>query len=116
MQRSNKKYFYICWTIYNFSKDVIEESLNMGGWVLHGRALARRTIYVTKSQTYSECGNGVRREKVITSIIAQEADPQHLRFRNVALLSLLARNLIFYLGSRYIHQQRNYLTMATKVY
>lgn len=56
------KPFYICKTIDNFNKDVIEGTLNRRGWVLQERALARRTIYFTENQTYFECGNGVRCE------------------------------------------------------
>lgn len=61
-QRGAEKPFYVCKTIDNFSRDVIEGSLNKRGWVLQERALARRTIYFTKNQTYFECGNGVRCE------------------------------------------------------
>jgi hypothetical protein len=61
-QRGTKEPFYICKTIDNFSKDVIEGSLNKRGWVLQERALACRTIYFTATQTYFECGNGVRCE------------------------------------------------------
>ena len=60
--RENGKPFYVCRTIDNFSKDVIEGSLNKRGWVLQERALARRTIYFTENQTYFECGQGVRCE------------------------------------------------------
>lgn len=56
------KPFYICKTIDNFNKDVIEGTLNKRGWVLQERALARRTIYFTETQTYFECGSGVRCE------------------------------------------------------
>ncbi|KAI4689686.1 uncharacterized protein J4E88_003041 [Alternaria novae-zelandiae] len=62
IQRDNEKPFFVCKTIDNFSKDVIEGSLNMRGWVLQERALARRTIYFTENQTYFECGQGVRCE------------------------------------------------------
>jgi hypothetical protein len=60
--RGDEKPFYICKTIDNFSKDVIEGDLNKRGWVLQERALARRTIYFTATQTYFECGKGVRCE------------------------------------------------------
>lgn len=53
---------YVCDSIDNFDKDVLESGLNQRGWVLQERALARRTIYFTKSQTYFECGAGVRCE------------------------------------------------------
>ena len=61
-QRGTEKPFYISKTIDNFSKDVIEGSLNKRGWVLQERALARRTIYFTSNQTYFECGSGIRCE------------------------------------------------------
>ncbi|KAL1596698.1 hypothetical protein SLS59_007728 [Nothophoma quercina] len=61
-QRVKGKPFYVCEPIDDFSKDVIEGSLNQRGWVLQERALARRTIYFTENQTYFECGNGIRCE------------------------------------------------------
>lgn len=61
-QRGNESPFYICEPIDDFSRDVLEGSLNQRGWVLQERALARRTIYFTETQTYFECGNGVRCE------------------------------------------------------
>lgn len=61
-QRNNEKPFYVSKTIDNFSKDVIEGSLNKRGWVLQERALARRTIYFTDTQNYFECGDGIRCE------------------------------------------------------
>jgi hypothetical protein len=54
--------YYVCEPIDNFSRDIIEGALNQRGWVLQERALARRTIYFAKSQTYFECGNGIRCE------------------------------------------------------
>ncbi|KAF2621900.1 HET-domain-containing protein [Macroventuria anomochaeta] len=65
-QRGTEKPFYVCRTIDNFSKDVIEGSLNKRGWVLQERALARRTVYFTETQTYFECGKGVRCETLTT--------------------------------------------------
>jgi hypothetical protein len=62
LERVKGKLFYICDPIDDFSKDVIEGSLNQRGWVLQERALARRTIYFTDNQTYFECGNGIRCE------------------------------------------------------
>jgi hypothetical protein len=53
---------YVCEAIDDFQQDVIEGPLNKRGWVLQERALARRTIYFTKNQTYWECGEGVRCE------------------------------------------------------
>lgn len=61
-QRGDEDPFHICKTIDNFNKDVIEGSLNKRGWVLQERALARRTIYFTETQTYFECGDGIRCE------------------------------------------------------
>ncbi|RSL41020.1 hypothetical protein CEP53_013009 [Fusarium sp. AF-6] len=43
---------YICQGIDNFQHDVVDGDLNKRGWVLQERALARRTIYFTKNQTY----------------------------------------------------------------
>lgn len=60
-QGSNEQ-FYVCATIDNFKKDVLEGALNKRGWVLQERALARRTIYFAENQTYWECGAGVRCE------------------------------------------------------
>ncbi|KAL5120319.1 hypothetical protein ACEQ8H_001877 [Pleosporales sp. CAS-2024a] len=57
-----EKPFYVCQTIDHFNQDVIMSHLNQRGWVLQERALARRTMYFTKNQTYFECGNGVRCE------------------------------------------------------
>ncbi|KAH7398564.1 hypothetical protein BKA66DRAFT_483928 [Pyrenochaeta sp. MPI-SDFR-AT-0127] len=62
LKSEDKNPFYICKIRDNFSKDVIEGTLNQRGWVLQERALARRTIYFTGNQTYFECGNGVRCE------------------------------------------------------
>ncbi|KAF2176066.1 hypothetical protein K469DRAFT_700459 [Zopfia rhizophila CBS 207.26] len=61
-QRRDEKPFYVCQPIDNFSHNVLEGSLNKRGWVLQERALARRTVYFTDTQTYFECGNGVRCE------------------------------------------------------
>lgn len=59
---NHSKSFYVCETIDHFNDDVIAGSLNQRGWVLQERALARRTMFFTKNQTYFECGNGVRCE------------------------------------------------------
>lgn len=58
----NDQPFFVCESIDNFNKDVIQGALNKRGWVLQERALARRTIYFTETQTYFECGCGVRCE------------------------------------------------------
>jgi len=54
--------FYACEAIDNFQRDVEEAALNQRAWVLQERALARRTIHFTATQTYFECGCGVRCE------------------------------------------------------
>ncbi|KAI8626068.1 hypothetical protein F5Y19DRAFT_488559 [Xylariaceae sp. FL1651] len=59
-QRGTEQPFYVCEAIDNFGGDVLEGSLNTRGWVLQERALARRTVFFTKNQTYFECGEGVR--------------------------------------------------------
>jgi hypothetical protein len=56
------KPFYVCRNIDQFNDDVIDGPLSQRGWVLQERALARRTIYFTKNQTYFECGQGIRCE------------------------------------------------------
>ena len=65
MKQGTEPPFYICEPIDEFSRDVIEGSLNQRGWVLQERALARRTIYFTENQTYFECGNGIRCETMV---------------------------------------------------
>ena len=60
--RENMETFYVCHFIDNFNMDVLEGHLNKRGWVLQERALSRRTIYFAESQTYWECGEGVRCE------------------------------------------------------
>lgn len=53
---------YVSRFMDDFNKDVLESPLSKRGWVLQERALARRSIYFTDSQTYWECGRGVRSE------------------------------------------------------
>jgi serine/threonine protein kinase len=62
LQPGDDEQLFVCEPIDNFNKDVIQGSLNKRGWVLQERALARRTIYFTQTQTYFECGCGVRCE------------------------------------------------------
>lgn len=64
--RAKDQPYYVCEPIDHFSRDVIEGSLNQRGWVLQERALARRTIYFAESQTYFECGNGIRCETLVS--------------------------------------------------
>jgi hypothetical protein len=54
--------FYICERIEDFKEHVLEGDLCRRGWVLQERALARRTIFFTKHQTYWECGERIRCE------------------------------------------------------
>ncbi|KAF2023451.1 heterokaryon incompatibility, partial [Setomelanomma holmii] len=46
----------------DFERDVLQNPLSRRGWVLQEHALVRRTIFFTKTQTYWECGEGVRCE------------------------------------------------------
>ncbi|KAK0648736.1 hypothetical protein B0T16DRAFT_456196 [Cercophora newfieldiana] len=57
-----KSPFYICEFIDDFKGDVLDSHLNQRGWVLQEHALARRTVFFANSQTYFECGDGVRCE------------------------------------------------------
>jgi hypothetical protein len=50
--------------IDDFERDVLLSPLNKRGWVLQERALARRTLFFTKDQTYFECGRGIRSESM----------------------------------------------------
>jgi len=63
MQRPNGDgTYYVCAAIDDFYRDVDQGELNQRGWVLQERALSRRTIYFTETQSYWECGGGVRCE------------------------------------------------------
>ena len=61
VEHDGEKY-YICETIDNFKRHVLDGALNLRGWVLQEHALARRTIFFTEHQTYFECKDGVRCE------------------------------------------------------
>lgn len=76
--------FYVCEAIDNFQRDVIDGPLNKRGWVLQERALARRTIYFTETQTYWECGEGVRCETLTKMRNDQAAFLGDPNFPNVA--------------------------------
>ncbi|KAK8062587.1 serine/threonine protein kinase [Apiospora hydei] len=67
-QTPAEKKFYVCEPIDDFSQDVLESPLNKRGWVLQERALARRSVYFTKTQMYFECGEGIR-------YVLRNADP-----------------------------------------
>ena len=63
MQGSSGEGTYcVCEAIDDFHRDVDQGELNQRGWVLQERALSRRTIYFTETQSYWECGGGVRCE------------------------------------------------------
>jgi hypothetical protein len=62
IQQDRQPPLYICDYMDDFNEDVRGSYLNQRGWVLQERALARRTIYFTSTQTYMECGEGVRCE------------------------------------------------------
>lgn len=51
--------FHLCDVIDKFDSDVEQGELNKRGWVLQERALSRRTMHFTETQTYWECGEGV---------------------------------------------------------
>jgi hypothetical protein len=62
MRKDDDSCYYICDAIDDFNRDVDQGELNTRGWVLQERALSCRTIHFTNSQTYWECGEGVRCE------------------------------------------------------
>ncbi|KAK2746243.1 tol-like protein [Colletotrichum kahawae] len=62
IQQEREPPFYVCETVDDFGRHVLDGALNSRGWVLQERALARRTIFFTDSQTYFGCGQGVRCE------------------------------------------------------
>ncbi|WQF89419.1 Putative protein kinase domain, heterokaryon incompatibility, protein kinase-like domain superfamily [Colletotrichum destructivum] len=62
MPQEESSSVFLCETIDDFGRHVLDGALNQRGWVLQERALARRTIYFTEAQTYFECGKGVRCE------------------------------------------------------
>jgi len=52
-------YAFISKTSASFERDVEEGQLSTRGWILQERALSRRTIHFTETQTYFECGIGI---------------------------------------------------------
>lgn len=60
--RDRESPVYLCEFIDNFQSDVLDSPLSKRAWVFQERALARRTIFFTKSQTYWECGDGIQCE------------------------------------------------------
>lgn len=61
-QKGEADPLYICTSIDDFDKDVLEAYMSKRGWVFQERVLARRTIFFAGSQTYWECGEGIRCE------------------------------------------------------
>jgi hypothetical protein len=59
---TNRGTYHLAEVIDKFSEDVDQSELNSRGWVFQERALSRRTIYFAETQTYWECGKGVRCE------------------------------------------------------
>lgn len=70
--------YYLCDAIDDFSGDVEQGALNKRGWVFQERALSRRTIHFTETQTYWECGEGVRFSLSVGTdrLIAMQARPR----------------------------------------
>lgn len=62
VQGEDQALYYICDAIDDFRQDVDEGELSRRAWVLQERALSRRSIYFSQTQTYWECGHGVRCE------------------------------------------------------
>ncbi|RFU28663.1 hypothetical protein B7463_g7689, partial [Scytalidium lignicola] len=56
---------YIAGTGRSFNEDLEKGELNRRGWVFQERALSRRTIHFTESQTYWECGSVIRCENLV---------------------------------------------------
>lgn len=52
----------ICNFIDDFQKDVDATQHSFRGWTYQERVLARRTIFFTSTQTYWQCGEGIRCE------------------------------------------------------
>ncbi|CAH0053626.1 unnamed protein product [Clonostachys solani] len=69
--RASGNRMYLSKYIDDFEKDVEHGLLNTRGWVLQERALARRTIHITSTQIYWECGQGIYCET-----LAQLENPQ----------------------------------------
>lgn len=55
---------YVCEDVEDFDNDVENAVLKTRGWVLQERVLSRRTIHLSKNQTYWECGEGVHCENL----------------------------------------------------
>jgi hypothetical protein len=62
LRESHSSPIYVCRYLDDFYREVLQADMNKRGWVLQERALARRTIYFARQQTFFECGAGVRCE------------------------------------------------------
>ncbi|KAK9419821.1 putative HET-domain-containing protein [Seiridium unicorne] len=62
IKRDDRPAIHVCDFIDDFNQDVLDGPLNKRGWVFQERALARRTIFFTRTQAYWECGRGIRSE------------------------------------------------------
>lgn len=56
------QYAYVAEISENFERDVENSPLSQRAWVLQERALSRRTLHFSATQTYWECGDGTRCE------------------------------------------------------
>ncbi|CZR58814.1 uncharacterized protein PAC_08706 [Phialocephala subalpina] len=77
--------YYVCAVVDNFYCHVDQSLLNQRGWVLQERALSRRTIYFTETQSYWECGGGVRCE-TMTKMKKNYANMRCSRSRKASFL------------------------------
>ncbi|EPE27563.1 hypothetical protein GLAREA_04354 [Glarea lozoyensis ATCC 20868] len=59
MSTDDKEQFHVCEIIDKFDAEVEQGELNQRGWVLQERALSRRTVHFTATQSYWECGDGI---------------------------------------------------------
>ena len=61
---TSKSCLFVCEAMDDFHRDVGVGELNTRAWVLQERALSRRTLHFTKTQTYWECGRGIHCESM----------------------------------------------------
>lgn len=77
--------FYVCDAIDDFKRDVEHGALSKRGWVYQERALSRRTIHFTETQTYWECGAGIRCETLTMMFNRKSSFLSDPEFPNSAL-------------------------------
>lgn len=100
---------YVCEFIDDFNQHVLKSPLSQRGWVLQERVLARRTIYFTNTQTYWECGGGVRCEtmmKMQNKLVSFLGDPA---FPKVAIQTRRGGKIILY---QYLYSQYSRLAFT----